>query len=199
MPSKPNEAGIAVLIKPWIKRSSKLTFHDQWLTVRSHSLERPDGMLIEPFHIIESPEWVCICALTESGDVVAIREFRVGADAVTLGLVGGGVDDSDTDCAAAAHRELEEETGYRADEMIPIGRAYANWSNQNNQISYFLGLGAASTGKQKLDANEDIEPVLMPYEEFLKYDFEGPKQTHHAAALFYVERYFNAHPEKRPK
>ena len=187
------------MIKPWKKLSATLTFQDQWLTVRSHKLERPDGVVIEPFHIIENPEWVCICALTSSGDVVAIQEFRVGADEVTLGLVGGGVDDNDLDFVAAAHRELEEETGYRVAEMIPIGRAYANWSNQNNQISYFLGLGAIPTGAQKLDENEDIEPVLIPYEDFVAYDFDGPKQTHHAAALFYVERYFKAHPEARPK
>ena len=83
--------------------------------------------------------------------------------------------------------------------MIQIGRAYANWANQNNQISYFLGFSAVPTGQQKLDESEDIEPVLIPYSAFLAYDFEGPKQTHHAAALFYIERYFKAHPEKRPK
>jgi 8-oxo-dGTP pyrophosphatase MutT (NUDIX family) len=131
--------------------------------------------------------------------VVAIREFRVGANEVTLGLVGGGVDEGDTDFEEAARRELEEETGYRVDKVIPVGRAYANWSNQNNQISYFLGLGALPTGVQKLDENEDIEPVLILYEDFVAYDFDGPKQTHHAAALFYVERFFKTHPEARPK
>ncbi|MEM7639495.1 MAG: NUDIX hydrolase [Pseudomonadota bacterium] len=187
------------MIKPWKQRSNRITFEDQWLTVRSYELERPDGTIVEPFHVIEAREWVCICALTDDGNVVTIREFRAGADQVTLGLVGGGCETEDSDTVVAAHRELEEETGYRVRELVEIGRAYANWANQNNQITYFLGIGATASGQQKLDANEEIEPLLMPYEEFLKYDFEGPKQTHHAAALFYVERYFKAHPEKRPK
>jgi len=187
------------MIKPWKRLSSRLTYQDRWLTIRSHSLERPNGDTVAPFHIIESEEWVCICALTDAGEVIAIQEYRVGADQVTLSLVGGAKDPQDQDAAVAAHRELEEETGYRVRELIPIGRAYANWASQNNQISYFLGLGARPTGQQHLDPNEDILPVVMPYEDFLAYDFEGPKQTHHAAALFYVERYFKAHPEKRPK
>ena len=187
------------MIKPWKKRAGTLTYRDPWLTVRSHRMERPDGNMVDPFHIIESTEWVCICALTESGEVVAIREYRAGADQVTLGLVGGGVEDHDPDHTTAARRELEEETGYRVQDMIQIGRAYANWANQNNQISYFLGFSAVPTGQQKMDESEDIEPVLIPYSAFLAYDFEGPKQTHHAAALFYIERYFKAHPEKRPK
>lgn len=187
------------MIRPWKRRASTLTFQDQWLTIRSHKLERPNGVIVDPFHIIENDDWVCICALTDSGQVVAIQEYRVGADQVTLGLVGGAQDESDADAAAAAHRELEEETGYQVRDLIPIGRAFANWASQNNQISYFLGLGATPSSTQKLDSNEEIEPVLMAYDEFLAYDFDGPKQTHHAAALFYVERYFKTHPEARPR
>ena len=186
------------MIKPCKILSSALTYRYQWLTIRSYRLKRPNDIVVEPFHIIESSEWVCICALSDEGDFVDIHEYRVGADQVTLGLVGGIQEAEDEDTLAAAHRELEEETGYRARELIPVGRAYANWANQNNQISYFLALGATQTGIQKLDANEDIEPILMPYSEFLSYDFDGPKQTHHAAALFFVERYFSTHPEKRP-
>ncbi|MEL6693043.1 MAG: NUDIX hydrolase [Pseudomonadota bacterium] len=187
------------MIKPWKTLGSKLTYKDDWLTVRSHRLEQPNGTILDPFHVIEGSEWVCICALTDDGQVLAIREFRVGANAVTLGLVGGGQEPSDSDALSAARRELAEETGYVADELVQIGRAYANWANQDNQISYFLGFGAKPTTQQKLDIGEDIEPVLVPYHEFLAYDFEGPKQTHHAAALFYAERYFKRHPERRPK
>ncbi len=186
-------------MKPWKQLSSQLTYQDEWLTVRSHKLERPNGTIVDPFHIVESREWVCICALTDAGEVVAIREYRVGADEVTLGLVGGVSEPEDTDYSMSAHRELEEETGYKVRELHLIGRAYANWANQNNQISYFIGFGATPNGTQKLDPNEEIEPVLIPYSEFSQYDFDGPKQTHHAAALFYVERYLKAHPERRPQ
>ena len=167
-----------------------------------HSVASPETSewtIVDPFHIIESREWVCICALTDDGSVVAIKEYRVGADEVTLGLVGGVSEAKDADFTAAAHRELEEETGFRVRELHLIGRAHANWANQNNQISYFIGFGATPTGRQELDPNEEIEPVLVPYSEFSSYDFDGPKQTHHAAALFYVERYFRTHPERRPK
>lgn len=181
-------------MKPWRTLKSWITYSDPWLTVRSHRLERANGAIVDPFHIIESPEWVCVCALTDAGDVVTIREYRHGAETITLGLPGGVCEPDDEDFAAAARRELEEETGFIVREMIPVGRAHANWANQNNQISYFLGLGAAPHGVRNLDPNEEIEPVLMPFAEFSAYDFDGPKQTHHAAALFYVLRFLQRHP-----
>lgn len=186
------------MIKPWKRLSSVISFQDRWLTVRSYTLERPDGALIEPYHIVEENELVCIFALTDENEVVAIEEYRVGPDAMTLGLIGGIVDDTDEDIEHAALREFEEETGYRLRELVPIGRAYSNWARHNNQITFYIGFGATPSGTQKLDATEEIEPVLVPFEKFMAYDFEGPKQTHHAAALFYVERYFAKHPEKRP-
>ncbi|MEQ9314926.1 MAG: hypothetical protein RLN72_03680 [Henriciella sp.] len=40
--------------------------------------------------------------------------------------------------------------------------------------------------------------MLIPYEQFLQYDFDTAQQTHHAAALFYAERYCARHPVAPP-
>ena len=186
-------------MKPWTVRSSTITYEDEWLRIRSDSCVRSDGRVIEPFHIIESSEWVCVLALTDGGDVVTIREYRHGAGSITIGLPGGLAEDHDDHFEQSARRELEEETGYTCDTLVPTGRAFANWANQNNQISYFLGFGARPSGTANLDPNEEIEPVLMPYETFADYEFDTRQQTHHAAALFYAERYFRRNPDKRPK
>ena len=185
-------------MKPWRVLSSRITYQDEWLTVRSDSCKTAAGRVIEPFHVIESGEWVCILALTDVGDVVAIREYRHGAKAITLGLPGGVCEAHEEDFSVGAARELEEETGYICRELVQTGRAYANWANQNNQISFFIGFGAKPSGIACPDPTEEIETVLMPYDDFAAYDFDGPKQTHHAAALFYAERYFRKHPERRP-
>ncbi|MGB3626309.1 MAG: NUDIX hydrolase [Henriciella sp.] len=185
-------------MKPWRIKSSRTSYEDKWLKIRSDRCETAEGRIIDPFHIIEAPEWVCVLGLTADNQVLAIREYRHGAQAITLGLPGGACDPEDQSISMTAARELEEETGYRCSTLVCTGCAYANWANQNNQISFFIGFDATPVGIAHPDPNEEIDPVLIPYADFLAYDFDGPKQTHHAAALFYAERYFSKHPARRP-
>ncbi|MDJ0919548.1 MAG: NUDIX hydrolase [Henriciella sp.] len=187
------------MIRPWKILSSQQTFRDDWLSIRSDRCQTAAGRIIEPFHVIEAQTWTNIVALTEGGDVVLIEEYRHGAGQVTLGVPGGVCDAEDGEFSVSAARELEEETGYLCDTLIETGRAFANWANQDNEIIYFLGFGAKPTGTVNLDPNEEIEVRLQPYSDFADYSFDGPKHTHHAAALFFAERYFNRHPDQRPK
>ncbi|MEM9938610.1 MAG: NUDIX hydrolase [Pseudomonadota bacterium] len=186
------------MIRPWKILSSHQTYRDKWLSIRSDRCETADGQIIEPFHVIEAKNWINVVALTDEGNVVLIEEYRHGAQAVTLGIPGGVCDTEDADEAVSAARELEEETGYVCEYLIETGRAFANWANQNNEIIYFLGFGAKPTGSVNLDPNEEIEVCLQRYVDFVDYHFDGPKHTHHAAALFYAERYFAKHPGERP-
>lgn len=185
-------------LKPWKVLSSKITYEDNWLRVRTDACETGQGKIIEDFHIIEPSDWVNVIAITDGGNVVCIREYRHGAKAITLGLPGGVCDEEDENKAASAARELEEETGYICRELIPTGRAFANWADHSNEIFYFLGLGATPAGQVNLDENEEIEVELHAYDDFVDYDFSGPKHTHHAAALFFAERHFKQHPDQRP-
>ena len=62
---------------------------------------------------VEGPTAVVV-ALTPDERVVLVREFRPGIEEVLLELPGGGIDDGESP-AAAAERELLEETGYRGE------------------------------------------------------------------------------------
>lgn len=185
-------------ILPWEVTATRITYEDEWLRVRTDTCKTGAGKLIENFHIIEPKDWVNIIALTDGGEVVCIREYRHGVGAVTLGLPGGVCDDEDVSPAITAARELEEETGYICSTVVATGQTCANWADHSNQIFYFLGFGATRTGQINLDENEEIEVDLQPYEAFSAYDFDGPKHSHHAAALFFAERYFKQHPETFP-
>jgi ADP-ribose pyrophosphatase len=71
-----------------------------------------------------------ILAVDEHDHVLLVEQFRVplGKRCIELpaGLIGDGADNADEDPSAAANRELEEETGYRAGRMDIVGEFYSS-------------------------------------------------------------------------
>ena len=186
-------------IKPWKIVESRQTFKDKFLSLRTDRCAREDGHVVPAYHVLEFTDWVTLIPVTDEGNVVLIREYRHAGDVVLLGIPGGVMDPGETDAARAGQRELQEETGYSARDMIPVGTCFPNPAIQDNRIHYYLATGCTKTHEQSLDPNEEIEVLEMPYADFLAY--EGPEAQHalHAAALFYTERFFSKHPDKRPK
>ena len=186
------------MIKPWKILSSQTVIEDQYIKLRSDRCQRADGHIVPTYHVVEFTEWVTLVPLTAAGEIVLVNEYRHAAQKMLLGLPGGMMDLGETDKMDAAARELREETGYQCEQLIHIGSCYPNPAVQNNQIHLYLGLDARLSEAQTLDPNEEIEVVRMPSSEFLAYEALPVQHAIHAAALFYVERYFSKHPEHRP-
>ena len=108
------------------------------------------------FFVLEMPEWINVVPLTADGKIVVIRQYRHGTDEVSLEIPGGMADPEDGTLADAARRELLEETGYAAAEIIPIGHVAANPAIQNNRCHTFLALGAHKMAQIDQEASEDI-------------------------------------------
>lgn len=185
-------------MKPWTILASRPVFRDRFLSLRTDTCQRDDGHMVPTYHVLEFSDWVTVIALTDAGNIVLVREYRHAAQKIMLGLPGGVADPGETDWAAVGARELAEETGYAAREWVPIGTCYPNPATQDNRLHYFLALGAAPGAGQSLDPNEQIEVVEMPYGDFLAYENLPAQHALHAAALFYCERHFAAHPHLRP-
>jgi ADP-ribose pyrophosphatase len=64
----------------------------------------------------------------DEGHVILVEQYRVPIGALCLELPAGLVGDEEQgeEVAAAAIRELEEETGYRAERVADLGRFYAS-------------------------------------------------------------------------
>lgn len=67
---------------------------------------------------------------TDDGHVILVEQFRVALGRRSLelpaGLVGDHDDDADEEAIAAAARELEEETGYRAGKIAAVGEFFSS-------------------------------------------------------------------------
>ncbi len=104
---------------------------------------------------------VCVLPLTKEGDVILARQYRQGTSSVTLEIPAGKLDTVNEDHAAAAARELEEETGARAGKWIFLGDYYGSPAILEERIVMFLATDL-SFGACHPDADEFLEPLRLP-------------------------------------
>lgn len=103
--------------------------------LQRHTLGAADEA--RPVLVLDTPPWINVIPLLADDRVVLVRQWRFGIQAPTLEIPGGMVDPGEEPAAAAA-RELEEETGYRAGRLTRLGVTHPNPAIQNNEISTWL-------------------------------------------------------------
>lgn len=173
------------MIHPWKVLNSKISYQDRWIKVRSDSCQTLSGKVIEPYHVLEYPDWVNVVALTQQQEIVLVRQYRHGSQKIMTELPSGAIEKNDLSPEAAARRELLEETGFSGDRFFEIGSYSPNPANHSNTCYAFLALDVYSVQEQMPDPTEDLEVIRLPFKEFLRGTWSGeiPVQAPHAATF----------------
>ncbi len=171
-------------LRPWKTISSKYLSQSPWISLRSESCETADGHSIDPYFVVEMPDWVHIVALTDSGEVLTTRQYRHALGKVCWEIPCGEIDAADTSPEAAAKRELLEETGYRSDDWRNLGEMFPNPARQTNKYHTFLALGAKKVAEPNLDLAEEMCHETHSIEQLLTAIASGEfNQGIHIASL----------------
>ena len=109
---------------------------------------------------IQHPGGAAVVPLLPGDSVVLIKQYRYAIGATIWEIPAGRLEPGENpeDCAL---RELEEEVGYKATEIIKLTDCYSAPAYCSEVISIFLATGLLPS-KQLLDADEIIEVVTMP-------------------------------------
>ena len=154
----------------WTEKSRNIIHDCRIFDLYQVDKTSPDGNPAS-FYLLDSPDWITVIPLItdKRGEdcFLMVEQYRHGSDDITLEFPAGMIDPGELPKSAAG-RELLEETGYTAGEIIEIGAVCPNPAFMNN-ISYTLiARDLELTGKQNLDEHEYIHFYLVPVTEVLK-------------------------------
>ena len=146
----------------WETLSHRRVVDDRWLKLDAEAVRTPAGVVLDPWWLLDFPDWVLIVPLTTLGEVVLIRQWRQGARGFVLETPGGVIDGTDADAQEAARRELLEETGYAAGQTRLVGHLWPDPARNVNRCHIILATGCARAADPTPEPGETIETVLVP-------------------------------------
>ncbi|MBL8724633.1 MAG: NUDIX hydrolase [Planctomycetes bacterium] len=152
-------------LRDWQRLGDEVLARYKVFTVRRSRRRSPRTGADIGFFLIDTPDWVNVVAITERDELVLVRQFRHGSERISLEVPGGLIDPQDGDPAAAALRELREETGYTARDLEPLGVMQPNPALFTNRCHVYLATGCTLAGGLEQDPGEDLEVVVLPLTE----------------------------------
>ena len=114
--------------------------------------------------IIEHNGAVAIVPIKENGNVVMVEQYRYASGMTVLEIPAGKIDKGETDPAQVAARELREETGYTAENVIYLGNINTSVA-YSEEVIHIYAMTGLSEGEQQLDDDEAINVVEYPFAE----------------------------------
>ena len=99
-------------------------------------------------------------------EIIMVRQYRIAIEKEILEIPAGKIDPGESP-ETCARRELEEETGYIAGKLIPVGAFYPSVGYTDEIIHLYLGYELEKSG-QKPDSDERIKVVRLSIDEARK-------------------------------
>lgn len=130
-----------------------------------------DGQRRPYFYLTSPMDSVATVAVTADHQLVLTRQYRHPIRQVIFDLPAGRLNEGEPPLVGAA-RELEEETGYRAGHIRPLGR-YSPFPGSLKVTAHLFFANDLTRVGQRLDEGEELEVVLKPVAEVLDLIVRG--------------------------
>lgn len=149
----------------WEKRVESSTIYDgAIIRVELDRAELPNGRITRR-EVVRHPGGVAILPLDAQGRVITVRQFRYPFYTVVTELPAGKLDPGE-DHRDAAVRELSEEVGATAGELIYLGSMYASPGFCDEELHMYLAMDLTE-GPCHPDPDEFLEVERVPFDELV--------------------------------
>lgn len=116
------------------------------------------------FKIIDRAPSVIIIPFTDDGRVITVKQFRPGIQAASIELPAGLLDKGE-EPTEGARRELEEETGYKAESFEIVGNVFHDSAVMTSRVTFIVAHGCKPVGERNQDDAEDVHTKLYSVDE----------------------------------
>jgi 8-oxo-dGTP pyrophosphatase MutT (NUDIX family) len=169
---------------PWRELASKQFYDNAWINVREDSVIRPDG---EPglYGVVHFKN-IAVGILAVEGDYLyLVGQYRYPLNRYSWEIPEGGCPEGE-EPLAAAQRELEEETGLRAERWEKMGEAHLSNSVTDESAIWFLATGLTQ-GKHSPEGTEQLKVRRVALREAVEMALNG--EITDALSLLAIMRY----------
>jgi ADP-ribose pyrophosphatase len=183
-------------MQTWKTISRKpLLNHSKYLNVEAHTIELPNGRIIENWPWVIKPDYVNVLAQTEEGHFLCFRQTKYAVKGTSLAPVGGYVEPGE-EPLTAAKRELMEEMGLEASQWVSLGSFVVDANHGPGMGHLYLARNARKVKEANADDLEEQTLVRMTRTELETALTKGEfKVLAWATTIALGLRYFNVRSE----
>ena len=150
---------------------SEAVYSGAWLSVRNDMVRRPDGST-GVYSVVDTAD--CALVTPVDGDRFhLVEQYRHLVGDRRWEFPSGSVDAHDDDSAAAAARELREETGLVASELTRLGTLDTMPSTLNQRCTVFVARGLTQHTAQREPEEQDMKSAWFERSEVERLIREG--------------------------
>lgn len=149
----------------------------------------PNGNIVK-WDFIGHKGAAAVIPVREDGKILMVRQFRNALDRETLEVPAGGLNGADEPTKTAAGRELEEETGYKSNDIEFLITIRTTVAFCNEKIDIYVARNLIPSS-QHLDEDEFINVEAYSIEELMDmiYDTTIQDSKTICAIMTYAHKY----------
>lgn len=148
-----------------------LEHHGHIVDFYSYDMKIPNGNEVQ-WDIIEHKGAAAILPVDKEGKIIMVRQYRGAIDDLLLEIPAGGRDSADEDFKICAARELEEEIGYRSDEICHLVDYHSAAAYTSEKIAIYY-TEKLIPSHQNLDENEFVQIERYTLDELVQMIADG--------------------------
>lgn len=127
--------------------------------------ELPNGKIVNDFSVTTLADVAMVVPVTSDEKIVLVKQFKPGFGDVILEFPAGRLENHHADIEETAKHELEEETGIKTDSLEYFATIAPFVTKGTEKVFCYLAKDVVFNSTQNMDENEDIEVVVLTFQE----------------------------------
>ena len=148
-----------------------LSYKGSIMEIYKDDMLMPDGRVVQ-WDYFDHEGGSAVVPVLPDGRILMVRQYRNALDMFTLEIPAGAFDEKNEDPIICAGRELEEETGYKSENIFHLMDMHSLPAFTNEKVTIFAATDLVK-GRQKLDDQEFLNVETYALDDLISMIYAG--------------------------